>query len=114
MPTKLSSLLGLARRAGKITAGSNQIEAALSSTRPRAIVLVADDATSPTAQKLIKRCLSRRIEVYAVPFTMEEMGSAIGKHQVGYVMIKDRDFCQGIRQALEEMEVRPYEQHKNL
>ncbi len=114
MASKLLSLLGLARRAGKLTAGSSQIERELPSSTPAAIVLVAEDATSPTAKKLIQRCTTRRIKVFPVPCSMEEIGVAIGKHQIGYVMINDSSFCQGIKQALEEMEVRPYEQHKNL
>lgn len=106
----LLSLLGFARRAGKVVAGSSLIERDLTANRCSGrLVLIARDATSSTANKLARRASGQNVPAYRVPFSMQQLGRAIGKNHRGYVMIKDSGFANRIIEILEEMEVRPFE-----
>lgn len=106
---KILSLLGFAQNGGKVVSGSNMVERQLPAKMAGRLVLIARDATAPTADRVIRRCRNHAVPVYRIPVSMQELGQAIGKNHRGYVMIKDSGFTRRIIAILKEMEVRPYE-----
>jgi ribosomal protein L7Ae-like RNA K-turn-binding protein len=113
---KISSLLGIAQRAGFVVSGSNMImaEAAGLKGKPKWLVVVARDALTTTGEDLIKKCLGAGLPVIRAPLDKADLGLTIGKNQRGYVMIKDSGIAGRLLELFEEMEVRPLDQSKNI
>jgi len=111
--SKISSLVGIAQRAGYIVSGSNLVSSEVSRAKGRGrklLVLVADDALTTTGIDLINTCFRAGVPVVRIPLSKDELGLAIGKNHRGYVMIKDSGIAGRILALLEEMEVRPLDQ----
>lgn len=102
-------MLGFAQRAGKIVAGNNLVLQAISRPKPKGLVLVADNALTPTGQALIDKCRARGVPVFRVPLEMDALGQAIGKNRRGYVYVDDPGFAARITELLKEVEVLPFE-----
>lgn len=109
---KISSLLGIAQRAGFVVSGSNLLLSELSRKRAGKgwLVVVAEDALTATGDDLIDKSLRAGLTVVRLPMTKFELGLTIGKNERGYVMIKDSGIAGRILELLEEMEVRPLDQ----
>lgn len=111
---KISSLLGIAQRAGFVTSGSNLVLAEVARNRRKAgkwLVLVATDAQTSTGEDLIIKCLGAGFSVFRLPLSKDQLGLAIGKNQRSCVMIRDSGIAGRIVTLLEEMEVRPLDQN---
>ena len=82
--TKISSLLGIAQRAGFVVSGSNlvlrEVARAKGQRAKSWLVLAAADALTPTGEDVIYSCLRRGALVARIPLMMEEMGRAIGRN----------------------------------
>lgn len=114
---KLKSLLGIAQRAGFVTSGSDSLLREVAKARGKKakwLILVAEDAVTGTGEAIIRTCLGAGHSVLRVPIPMSELGLAIGKNRRGYVMIKDSGIAGRILALLEEMEVLPLDQSKDL
>lgn len=92
-----------------MVSGSNLVWRQLPAKTAGRLVLIAADATTPTAEKVVRRCLAQNVPVYRIHVSMQDLGQAIGKNHRGYVMIKDSGFTRRIIEILKEMEVRPCE-----
>ena len=68
-------LLGLARRAGKLACGEEQVSEMAMTGKCRAIFL-AEDAGDATRRKVMRH--DARVPVFAMPCPRETLGSAIG------------------------------------
>lgn len=68
-------LLGLARRAGKLACGEEQVRETVAGGKCRAIFL-ADDAGEATRRKVMRH--DARVPVFTLPCGRETLGSAIG------------------------------------
>jgi ribosomal protein L7Ae-like RNA K-turn-binding protein len=77
MNSKILNLLGLANRAGFIVTGEESVELALSRQKLK-IVFVANDASSRTVDKFVKKCYFYKV-VCSLDFSSEELSSALGK-----------------------------------
>ena len=92
-------LLGLARRAGKLTLGAGATEAALSRGRVCGLVLASD--LSPRSAVKVRE-LARSADVPEYSFgTKAEFGRRFGRQEVGILGVLDPSFAAGIRNQLE-------------
>jgi ribosomal protein L7Ae-like RNA K-turn-binding protein len=95
MNDRLLSLLGLCRRAGKLSLG---FDAALGSARmgETELMITASDLSPKTAAAVAHVTEGEQIELLAIGKTMDEIGQAVGK-RVGVLAVNDAGFAKGIR-----------------
>lgn len=91
------TLLGLARRAGRLELGETPVYEALSEGRCRAVFL-AQDAADNTRDRLENR--RGEVPLYSVPFTKEELGRALGRESCAMAATGDAGFREGLLKAL--------------
>lgn len=91
---KLLSLLGLAKRAGKIQSGAFLAEKSITSGRAR-LVIVASDASGNTKKRFTDKCSFRHIpmNIYA---DKETLGAAIGEEARSVVSVEDEGFAKAL------------------
>ena len=94
MEDKLLSLLGLARRAGKLALGADAAEEALCGGKAALAVLAAD--ISPRTEEAARRAAARYgVPVCKLRWTMDRLGAAVGK-RAGVIAVKDAGFAGAI------------------
>lgn len=96
---RVSSLIGLAFRAGKIVSGDDSTMLDLKKGRVK-LVLIAEDASNNT-QKLFKDKSSFRSVPYIICLTKADFGMALGKSPRAVVGIKDEGFADSIKRLME-------------
>ena len=84
---KCLSLLGIARKAGKIKSGEFQTETAIKKG-DAFLVLVAEDASDNTRKKFSDQCAYRHVPVRSV-FSKEELGHAVGLEMRSALAVTD-------------------------
>ncbi len=93
MSQKLYSLLGIARRAGKITSGESQIEAMLKKNKGNLLILAED---APGIYKKYGRWAEDlHIPVWTVG-KKQELGIAVGLSPRSCILIMDEGFAKAI------------------
>ncbi len=79
---KLAGLLGIAKKAGRVVAGTNlvtdSIRAGSVSKCPFAVFLGAD-VSENTRKRITNCCTYYEVPLYDIPLTVAEIGDAIGK-----------------------------------
>lgn len=93
MIERIYSLLGIARRAGKITSGESQVEAMLKKHKGRLLVL-AEDAPG-THKKYSQWAKDLNIPVLILGNKLD-LGIAIGLSQRSTVLVMDEGFAKAI------------------
>ncbi len=100
MTDRIYNLLGLAQKAGKISAG-DMAEQSVKDRKARLLV-IAEDASGNTREKLV-----RMAERAGVPWVlyggMEDLGHAVGKTDRACLAVRDRGFAEGLQKLLEGM-----------
>ncbi len=101
MINRVFSLLGLARKAGKIASGEFAVENEVKSGKAE-LVIVAEDASDNTKKKFRNSC-----RFYEVPFVCagakDELGHAIGKEYRAVVAVLDAGFAKSVSAKLTNM-----------
>ena len=94
-PDRIQSLVGLARRAGKVALGQQAVQAAIKRKRTQ-LVIIAEDAAENTKNKF--RELTNRTGGATVFITgsKSEWGRLFGKESTAVFAILDRNFARGI------------------
>ena len=93
---KLSGMLGLAMRAGKIIVGTEQICIALSKGKAR-LVLTSNGASDGTKKKLRFKCEFYKIRMIEVNIDTEELGILLGKtYTPAAIAVADDGFAKAI------------------
>ena len=102
MKAKLLSLLGLARRAGKLSVGNDPV---LESIRKKesSLLLAAEDL-SPRTMKGI-RAAAGELPLLRLAVPMDEIGAAIGK-RVGILSVNDAGFAKKLTEISKELILR--------
>ena len=101
---KLSGMLGLAMRAGKVTLGTEQICAALPKGKID-LVLVSSMASDGTKKKLRFKCEYYKTRMIEVNIDTEELGRLLGKtYTPAAVAIADDNFSKAIENILSSEE----------
>ena len=104
------SLLGLAKKAGKLAVGNEPVLEALHFGRAE-ILLFANDAAGNT----VRRFENRRGEVTAItlPYSKEELGAAIGYKSCAALAICDPGFAGAFHKAHSAMSGIPSDGHSD-
>jgi predicted RNA-binding protein YlxR (DUF448 family)/ribosomal protein L30E len=89
---KIASLLGLARRAGKVAFGLGAAEGAVRGGAARLLLIAAD---APPGKSITLQAAARSVPALLL-FTQGELGAAFGKEAEVAVAIKDPHFAHGI------------------
>ncbi|MDI6813959.1 MAG: L7Ae/L30e/S12e/Gadd45 family ribosomal protein [Desulfitobacteriaceae bacterium] len=96
MNERMKSLLGLARRAGRLASGDAEVEAFMKKHKGF-LLLLAEDA--PGAQKKYLQWAEDLGLETVVVGRKEELGSAIGLSPRAAVLVLDQGFAKGILEA---------------
>ena len=75
---KLTGILSICRKAGRIAAGFAPMKEALEAGRV-AGVLVTADISPKTHKEVLYFCQKKKVPVCEVPLTMDQLGGAIGR-----------------------------------
>ena len=101
MNEKTLSLLGLARRAGKLLIGHDAVFDSVKTGRTRLVVLTAD--ASPRHLKELERlCFTG--EAAVLPLDMEAAGRALGKRS-GVFSLEDAGFADAVKKTICEEDI---------
>lgn len=95
---KVIRLIGLAKRAGKVRAGTFITEKLLRENKAL-FVVIAKDGSPGQKEKLINLCKSSKAE-YIVISDKEKLGNIIGKEEILSVVITDINFVNGIKKEI--------------
>jgi len=100
---KICGLIGLAAKAGKITAGT---EACIEGLENKSIklILIAKDAADRTKNIFIQKCNQLHIQIYEV-LTIDELSKSIGKENKAVIGVKEKGFAEAIKNKLNGGEV---------
>lgn len=99
MKKQILSLLGLARRANRISMGFDASEDAVVKGNAR-LVLYASDASEKTVKRIRLKCEATEIPLYLLDATMDEVSFAVGK-RIGIMTVNDRGFADKIKIMLD-------------
>jgi predicted RNA-binding protein YlxR (DUF448 family) len=89
LAASLLSLLGIARRAGALVLGFDQVEQALRSEKPPVVVIEAAEASPEGARKLRAAATARGIAPFVVgALTKDELSLALGRENVVHAALK--------------------------
>ena len=93
---RLSGMLGLAMRAGKVIIGTEQICIALSKGKVR-LVLISEGASDSTKKKIRFKCEFYKTRVVEINIDTEEMGRLLGKtYAPAAIAIADDNFAKTV------------------
>ncbi|MEN6411139.1 MAG: ribosomal L7Ae/L30e/S12e/Gadd45 family protein [Veillonellales bacterium] len=95
---KLTSLLGLAQKAGKIVSGELAVEKAVRAGKAK-IVVVASDSSESTKKNYHDMAAYYKIPIYE-GLSKQQMGLCIGKANRAVVAIIDEGFSRIVADAL--------------
>jgi len=94
---RVGSLLGLARRSGRLTTGFDAVVGAIRSGK-RATVLIADDLSQKTEKELKFALRDHNCETVFLPMNKIEIGRVLGFNKpVGVMCIDDTGFADAVR-----------------
>ena len=96
--TKVLSLLGLERRAGKLVSGGEKTEKSVKSGAAF-MVIVTEDASDNTKKLFFDKCGFYEVPVFC-HFLMDDMGRAIGGGQRACLAICDEGFADKIMKLM--------------
>ncbi len=96
---KLLSLLGLARRAGRLTLGFDAVCGSVQKQESK-LILTAEDVSEGTMRKLNNRLSGMEIDIREIPFGLDQINAAIGK-PVRIISINDSGFARRMIELLE-------------
>lgn len=91
MADKLTGLWGLARRAGKVVFGAQAVRKGVFEGGIR-LVFIADDASPRTREDIGRICSEKNVPVVVPGYTMEQIGSAIGRSETAVLGLTDESF----------------------
>ena len=107
LPTeRLSGLLGMARRAGRLTIGFHAVAARITDGKTD-LVLFAADLSEKTGKELQYAAKEKTVKMFRIPLGKQELAHILGcEKPVGVLAIEDKGFAASIeklcRHELEE------------
>ena len=96
---KVLSLLGLARRAGRVTLGFDAVCASVMKNESR-LILAAADVSEGTMRKLRNHLSENESNIREMPYTQAQINAAIGK-PVRLISINDGGFAARLTELLD-------------
>lgn len=95
---KVYSLLGLAKRAGRLSSGESGCKDAVRFGKSRLIVIAADTGTN-TRKSISDSCAYYGVPIYTVG-TMTELGHAVGNRFNAVLSVNDEGFAKSIEKQI--------------
>lgn len=92
------SMLGLARRAGKLSLGFDSAVGSVIKGES-VMLLIARDISPKTEKELRYAVRDRQIDIYEIPYSIDSISAAIGK-SVRVISINDGGFAKRLKQLL--------------
>lgn len=103
MNDKILSTLGLAKKAGMISSGTNFVSTFIRSDKKPSLVLLAEEASDNTKKLIEGSCRHHKVPCRLVSYSMDELSHAIGaSYYISCVAIFDRGFASTIEEKLDE------------
>ncbi len=96
MNQRLLSLLGIARRAGRLSPGFDAAADSMKKGRS-SLLLLAGDLSERTAEAIAYKAEQAGVETITVDISMEFMGNAVGKKKTGIISVNDNGFAEKIK-----------------
>ena len=99
---KAASLLGLAKRAGKITSGVPLIIEALRSKKQPSLVVASASASENSLKKISDKCKFYGVELIKISLAPSELAHAVGRTgSVAAVAVNDGGLADLVRSAID-------------
>ena len=98
---KVLSLLGLAKKAGKLKSGEFQVEEEIKRGRAKT-VLVANDASDNTKKKYSDMCAYRQVPICFYS-DKDNIGRCLGYDERAAAVITDEGFASGIMKEIDKL-----------
>ena len=95
MNEKLLSLLGIARRAGRLSLGHDAAADAMQNGKA-SLLLLAADLSPHSAGSVTYIAEQAGVPVATIDATMEQLGNAVGKQLTGIISVNDSGFAKKI------------------
>lgn len=99
MIDRILSFLGLCRRAGKLTVGTDAVISEVLDSKAR-LVIVSSDISLNTEKKLKKVCDNNRVKLLKLRRTRDELSDALGRF-CAVVAVLDTGFSKKLVQLIE-------------
>ncbi len=107
---RILSLLGLAKRAGRVTAGVPLVCEKLRSSSPPALVVIAEGAAENARKRLADRCAFYKVNVLTVDADPAELAHALGRSdRIAGAAVSDEGFARLIAPDLFPDKNNPHE-----
>ena len=106
MHEKSLKMLGLARRARLLEVGEEPVGIACRGSHAR-LLLIAKDAADHTFRRARSFCRTGKPPYLCVPFTKDELGSALGCNACALCCFTDPAFAKAFLETLDEREYPP-------
>ncbi len=84
----LLSLIGLAKRAGKLSFGEDAVRVAAAAKKAK-LALIASDAAENTETRVRRVCFEAGVSVVKTAFSKEELGGALGYRSAAVCSVDD-------------------------
>ena len=92
------SLLGLARKAGRLVLGAAAVEQKL--RQGGALLLIASDASPHTTRRAGQWAGVTETDLRVIPYTKEQFGRAMGRSECALALVTDQGFAKKISEML--------------
>ncbi len=99
MSEKLLGLIGLAKRAGKVSSGEFICKQSIKSKKAK-LVIIARDASSNTKKSIKNSCAFYKVK-YIECATMQDLGKFTGGGERAVISINDENLAKAIKNAEE-------------
>ena len=95
---RILSMLGLAKRAGKLVCGTDAVIAAVTSPKKPDLVIAAADASERTKKQLADKCATHSVKLVFSGMKKDEIAPAVGKKdgQTSACAVCDRGMAEKI------------------
>ncbi|MEG0771216.1 MAG: hypothetical protein RR436_04890 [Clostridia bacterium] len=101
MNDKFLLMLGIAKKAGKLTVGLEALEAFRFGRRPAMIIIASD--TAKNSIKKVTAQMDGKLEPTIVTYTKAELGNAVSFAEAGIIGITDKGIAKALKGILEGM-----------
>ncbi len=98
MNDKVLSLLGLARRAGKLSLGFDPAAESVKTGQSR-LILITSDISPKTKKELEYSLRNSEMQLQSIPFDVESVGRAVGK-AAKIISVNDEGFAASVKKLL--------------
>ena len=100
---KIYGLLGLARRAGKISFGTESSKETIEKNKAK-LVIIAEDCSDRTKKNFKDLCEKLNVEI-RIQGTIEKLSRSIGQLNKAVLVIKDENFAKEILKRIDGGEI---------